>query len=259
MKKIIVLFMCIALLAASMTLLAACDKQEPEPAETPAVSDAAEETGEAIVGGWENDKSPVITEEFRQVFEKAAEKLDGVDYTPVAYLSRQVVAGTNHRVLCKAVTVVPGAVPTYAIVTVYEDLTGNAEITDVVRSSVTAAENLELAGGWNEPESPEVTEQAKAALTKASETLTGAEYTPIALLASQVVAGMNYRMLCESRATVPGAQAEYVIVTVYADLQGNAEITDVIAFNADADAQAEAAPAEEDVSTDVSEAANDGE
>ncbi|MBR4728335.1 MAG: hypothetical protein IK080_10655 [Clostridia bacterium] len=254
MKKITVLFVCLALLAASVTLFAACDKQKP--AEEPTISDTAEEIPEeipdAIVGGWENDKSPVITEEFRQVFEKAAANLDGVDYTPIAYLSSQVVAGKNHRVLCKAVTVVPDAVPTYAIVTVYEDLTGNAEITDVVRCDVEVGQPG-LAGGWNEPDSPEVTDAAKDALTKACETLTGAEYTPVALLATQVVAGTNYRILCESKATVPGAQTEYVIVTVYADLQGNAEITDTVTFGADA--QAEEAPAEEVVEAETSEAA----
>ena len=255
MKKITVLFVCLALLAASMTLFAACDKQKPteEPTISDAaeeISDAAEEIGDAIVGGWANSQSPVITEEFKKVFEKAAANLDGVDYTPVAYLSSQVVAGRNHRVLCKAVTVVPDAVPTYAIVTVYEDLTGNAEITDVVRSNVEAG-IPGLAGGWNEPDSPEVTDNAKDALTKACETLTGAEYTPVALLATQVVAGMNYRILCESRATVPGAQAEYVIVTVYADLQGNAEITDAVTFNTEANAQPEDAPAEDAVDTEA--------
>ena len=65
----------------------------------------------------------------------------------------------------------------------------------------------------------------------------GMEYTPVALLATQVVAGTNYRLLCEARATVPDAEAEYVILTVYADLQGGAEITDTAEFTADENAQ----------------------
>ena len=66
-----------------------------------------------------------------------------------------------------------------------------------------------------------MTDAAKAALEKACETLTGAEYTPVALLATQIVAGTNYRIICQSTPAVPGAESSYVIVTVYADLQGN--------------------------------------
>ena len=85
-------------------------------------------------------------------------------------------------------------------------------------------------GGWTETEVPEMTDEAKAALEKACETLTGAEYTPVALLATQVVAGTNYRILCESRASVQSSEAGYVIVTVYADPEGHAELTGTFEF-----------------------------
>ena len=76
-----------------------------------------------------------------------------------------------------------------------------------------------------------MTDDAKTAFEKACETLTGADYTPVALLATQIVAGTNYRIICESRPAVPIPECGYVIVTVYADLEGNAEITDTIEFN----------------------------
>ena len=224
MKKIIAMLVCFALLATGVLAFAGCGQQakNEEPSENGNV-------GSEIVGGWTRADSPAITGDFRNVFDKATETLTGMQYVPVAYLASQVVAGTNHRVLCKATATVPDAETSYAIVTVYEDLTGGAEITDAVYCDAQAIVSG-LDGGWSEPDTPAVSEEALQALTKACETLTGAEYAPIALLATQVVAGMNYRILCESKATVPDAETEYVIVTVYADLQGNAEITETAAF-----------------------------
>lgn len=92
-------------------------------------------------------------------------------------------------------------------------------------------------GAWAEAESPEITEELKAYFDKACETLTGAQYTPLSLLETQVVAGMNYRILCEQTATVPGAATEKVIVTLYVDPAGNAEITDVSAYEDEGNTQ----------------------
>ena len=51
-----------------------------------------------------------------------------------------------------------------------------------------------LAGGWeNAPhEAVELPADAQAAFDEALEGLDGAAYTPVALLSTQVVAGMNY-------------------------------------------------------------------
>lgn len=220
MKKTLSIIICIALIAGSILAFTACGKKDKETTE-----------GGEIVGGWTKPESVEITEDFKKIFEKAVIELVGGDYVPVAYLGSQVVAGTNHRVLCKESAVVPGAKMTYAIMTIYEDLGGKTKILEIMPSDVEAPRaEAGLAGGWTETETPELTDEAKAALQKACETLTGAEYTPLALLATQVVAGTNYRIVCESKATVPNAESEYVIVTVYADLQGNAEITDVASF-----------------------------
>ncbi|MCR5141380.1 MAG: hypothetical protein K6C68_02470 [Ruminococcus sp.] len=86
-----------------------------------------------IDGGWsisyENDmdKNP----EAKAALEKALEGIEGAEYEPVAVLGTQVVAGTNYCILCKVTVVYPDAQPTYELVYVYEDLEGNAEITDI--------------------------------------------------------------------------------------------------------------------------------
>ncbi len=225
MKKALAIILCLSLIAAVVIAFSACGKD----VENENTTDIG--SGGEIVGGWTAAASPVITDDFGKVFEKAVAELDGVDYEPVAYLSSQIVAGMNHCVLCKATPVVPDAKTTYSIVDIYEDLEGNAEVTEIVSSEADAqSAGADVTGGWMENASLEMTEDAEVALEKACDTLTGAEYTPVALLATQVVAGTNYRIICESRPSVPLPEAGYVIVTVYADLQGNAEITDTIEF-----------------------------
>ena len=63
------------------------------------------------------------------------EKLLGVSYTPIYVLSSQVVSGTNYCVLSKAEVVAPGAEGYYTLATVYQDLSGNVEITEFLTSA----------------------------------------------------------------------------------------------------------------------------
>lgn len=248
MKKIIALVIAGLLIF----LLAACGQkqintqtEQKEEAAAAEVTEAAEEnTGEAaeeadtaeeaaaIVGGWTPADSPQVPEEVKALLEKAAEKQLGAEYEPVALIGSQIVAGTNYALLCRITPVVPDAVPHYAIVTLYEDLDGNTSITDILESQA-EGEALpgELTGAWENPESPVVTDEARAALDKAMEKLVGADYKPIALLATQLVSGTNYSILCEVTPVVPNAKSTFVIAHVYQDLEGNAEITEVFDFS----------------------------
>ena len=87
-----------------------------------------------LAGGWTPSADPTVTEEWKALFEKGTETLTGAAYEPVAYLGSQVVAGTNHAFLCRAVTAYPGSIetaPAYAMVYLYEDLTGNVTILNI--------------------------------------------------------------------------------------------------------------------------------
>ena len=185
-------------------------------------------------GGTRSDWSaPVsrknITDEVKELVKKATAELDGAEYTPVAYLATQVVAGTNHLILCKKTIVVPDPVPTYALVTIYEDLQGNAELTDVIDSNKSVT---------TENESLEISDEAKTAFDKATETLTGAEYKPVALLSTatagegdNAVSYTEYTLLCKATPTVPNALPYYVIIDVNDDPNsGRAEIANTYEF-----------------------------
>ena len=87
-----------------------------------------------LSGGWTPSADPAVTEELKALFDKGTETLTGASYIPVAYLGSQVVAGTNHAFLCRAVTAYPGALetePAYAMVYLYEDLSGNVSILSI--------------------------------------------------------------------------------------------------------------------------------
>lgn len=235
MKRFLSILVCAAMLAAMCVGFSACSKQNNGGSDVNGNTNArGDENG--IDGGWTKADSPEITDEFKAVFEKATETLAGVGYTPVAYLASQVVAGTNHCVLCKATPTVPGAEASYSVVYVYEDLNGGAEITGIAESDA-KADYADAAGGWSEAASPALTDEAKQALEKACETLAGVEYVPVALLATQVAAGTNYRILCEARATVPNAESGYAIVDVAEALDDSAEITATYEFLADGNTQ----------------------
>ena len=85
-----------------------------------------------LPGGWQRAESREITEEQRAVFDKAMEGLLGVNYEPVALEGTQVVAGMNYCFLCNSTVVYPGAETEQVLVYIYEDLDGNASVTEIV-------------------------------------------------------------------------------------------------------------------------------
>ena len=210
--------------------MAGCKSQavSSAPAEAP-IEKPAEEAESVnaggMAGGWSVSEDTGLTEDQRNLFEKALEGLVGVNYEPTAYLGSQVVAGLNHCFLCKATVVYPGAQPTYKLVYIYENLDGNAEVKDIKDLAGDGSELLP--GGWSIAEDAAVSEDVQAAFDKAVESLLGVDYEPVAVLGSQVVAGMNYKVLCRSTVVAPDAQPGYSLLTIYSALDGHAEVLDV--------------------------------
>ena len=115
MKKIFALMLAALLLVSSLLMGSAL----------------AENVSVGLAGGWTAAEDAAITDEVRALFDQAMEGLVGVNYVPVAYLGSQVVAGTNHAILCQAKVVYPGAQPQWTIVYLYEDLTGGVKILNI--------------------------------------------------------------------------------------------------------------------------------
>lgn len=182
---------------------------------------------EQTAGGWTVCEDTTLTPEAQAAFDKAMEGFAGVGYTPVALLATQVVAGVNYCLLVKGTTVTATPVSFYALMYIYAGVDGTAEVLNVRDLNVTGEANL--AGGWMLQD--ETTQEAADAFAKAMQDFVGVGYNPIALLSTQVVAGVNYRFLCVGTPVVLNPVPFYAIVTVYADLDGAAMIMDVQTVN----------------------------
>lgn len=232
MKKTIAILLCVLLVAASV----ACTGIKIETSESFEVHADKDNETETMVGGWTNTEDPAMTEELREIFEKATEGLLGVNYVPIACLGTQVVAGTNYCFLAQATVVYPDAAPKCVLVYVYRDLSGNASVLNFADLPVVPNGNGETAlipdepmmGGWTYAESFEVTDEIRTKLNQALEKLVGATYEPVANLATQVVAGTNRCILCKVAPVVPNANSHYALVYVFEPLEGNAELIEVI-------------------------------
>ena len=108
----------ICLAVSLMMVCVGCSDKEP------ATDDSKNQESEQLSGGWADSKSTELTQEQKDIFAKALETSGG-DYTPIAYLASQVVAGTNHSFLCKS------GDDKYYEIKVYEDLQKHCEITEV--------------------------------------------------------------------------------------------------------------------------------
>ena len=219
-----------------------------------AIIGGADEPTSILLGGWEVNSGSLsidddANKDAKEAFENATDGLEGYFYEPIAVLGRQVVAGTNYSILCRGTVVVPDAEPVFEIITIYEDLDGNTEITG---DREIFSGDSDAQGGYavNDGEvSFEGNEDVKAAFDKAMESLVGADYEPVAYLGKQTVSGTNYMALMRVTPTAPDAEAEFDLVTVYENLDGNVEITDTETVLIDA--QDEASETEADTEEDT--------
>jgi hypothetical protein len=204
--------------------------------ETPVVStdkQSGNENEDVIDGGWAYNQGELSLDknaEAKAAFDKAIEGLVGCVYEPIALIGSQVVAGTNYCILCKATPVVPDAESSYVLLYIYADLDGNAEITDEKDFAESNDSDEPIVGGLHMNQGDAAVDKnadVKAAFDKALDGLVGCKYETVAYVGSQVVAGTNYVILCRTTPVYPNAKSVFSMVTIYEDLNGNAELTDV--------------------------------
>ncbi len=182
-------------------------------------------------GAWtmnEGSTLPKDNPEAMNAFKKAIRDLVGYRYQVVAVLGSQVVAGMNYAYLCTAKMSAPQAKTEYRIITVYENLSGEA--------SVTSAQNLlpvsqeGMTGGWQYHQGkPALKDNPKlsADFKKAMADFVGTYYSPMVYLGNQVTNGTNYALFCSARETTLGAKRKFSIVTINSDLNGKATLVDI--------------------------------
>lgn len=191
-------------------------------------------------GGWSlyENEAAALPENVQAAFDKASETYTESELKPVAYIASQVVAGTNYMILCEAAATEENPTISYQMVVVYADLGGMAEISQVNEFDLTAytegdtfeTNTQQLSGGWQiaeEGTSVSIPKEVKGVFDQAMESVDWAELEPMALLGSQVVAGTNYAFLCYSTQQTDEAAHGIQVVTVYADMDGNADVKSI--------------------------------
>ena len=84
-----------------------------------------------LAGGWQAAEDPTVTEDMEAMLSTALEDYEAGPAVciPVTYLGSQVVAGTNHAILCT--TDEDGAGNAWVIVFLYENLQGETTVMNI--------------------------------------------------------------------------------------------------------------------------------
>ena len=123
MRKLITTIMAVVMILALGSACVLAEQNESED----------ETVGTGMLAGWKVSEDSSITSEIEQLLWTALDSYQTgtitVAYTPVAYLGSQLVAGTNHAVLCRASEINKGS--SWVIIYLYEDLQGEATVLNV--------------------------------------------------------------------------------------------------------------------------------
>lgn len=240
MKKALSLVLTAAI---GVSCLAACSK-EPAETETSAAETTVEETQTAettevpettaaeTTEASETAVDTEVTPELNDLFEQALQGFVGVGYTPEFYLGSFDNGDTIHCFLCESTTITANPVSYWSFVFVLDDGAGNVSIAKVCQPDyecinvydgdflATEVQTEPVPGGWEETMDFEVTADRLAEFR-----LANIIYMPVALLATQVVAGMNYIYLATDD------DGNLSIVEIYVDLDGGASTLGAMNLN----------------------------
>ena len=176
---------------------------------------------------WAIEENMEITSTHKAMFATAVGELDGYMYEPVALLATKSGSGTTYCFLSKGTVVTADPATSLKLTYIKLDDNGNASFVkdeDIVLPGTGDGMSV---GSWTNADSIEITDDIKAVVDEATETLTGATYVPVAYMGSQVVAGTNHAIFCKVVPSTAGgnSDAAFAIVYIYEDLEGNCEIT----------------------------------
>ena len=188
---------------------------------------------EPVLGGWTmvTDNTARMMSEPDATRIANAIKANGGDFEPLGLVATQVVSGANYMYLVYG-TEAEGTVPGYYFMTVYEDTKGNDTVVGTTAIDVTNIQTAEplgkgATGAWAVRGSgkpgmlPDQDAQASFDAINKGDII----YNPVALLATQLVSGTNYKALCV------GNDKNLYVVTWYKDLKGGASLTSAECVN----------------------------
>ena len=127
MKKIIAVLLALAL---CLSLSALAEEATPEAA-VPQVGLGNLSGLGPMVGGWQATEDATVSEEMKSLVKEAFGGIGEEAIAPVAVLGTQVVAGQNICVLCRITPDAEETIPYYALVYIYKNLEGGAQLLQI--------------------------------------------------------------------------------------------------------------------------------
>lgn len=170
-----------------------------------------------------NNLESVLDVESKEIFNNALNDSD-LKLEPITLLATQVVEGTNYMYL--ALEENSKGSKDYKIVIVYKNLEGTSTITKTVDFDLEKYLEKEidtntevLVGGWNVNENVETLkdEDLLNVFNKSTETLMGANYKPIILLATKDENGNNYAILSLKTLVIENPISSLAVLTINKD------------------------------------------
>lgn len=202
-----------------------------------AKSQTADKTPDITTGGYtvnKNLSAAALPKDAQGAFDKALDGMTGADYEPIVLIGTQTVSGTNYAILCKVTPVIPDAESELDVVTIYEDLSGKAEIlstepfdlAEVTDTDQTYSKDDTMVGGFStntEFTAQETDDTVMKVFNQAENADKSYHYA--AELGTQSVSGTNYAFLALKEDNKDSDSAVWTVLTVYEDLDNKVSLS----------------------------------
>lgn len=189
------------------------------------VKEAKEE--EIVTDQWVTPGSPVVLEGLKDAFDRYNLQIEGASYSPfatIAYYLSTADGSTTWRVFARQTLSDAEATSKYVIVDLTETMNGDVTLKALYPTTQTAFPTEGQPGGWSECESPVIEKDVWETVYKNMINPVGVYYNPIAKIGEQVVAGVNYCILCEYSYVVENPEPGYLLLNVFVGNDGTVEL-----------------------------------
>ena len=164
---------------------------------------------------WVTAKDSSVSSAIRALFDQINMTDNLTAYCPKAVLAYKLSdEGTTWRVWAEANTIFPEVNSYYTILEILESMEGDASIVKEYETMIepyTYNNNV----GWSACAVPSMADAEKERFREALTGPEGISLKPVAKLATQVAAGMNYCLICERTPIVPNAVTKYSLMYIF--------------------------------------------
>lgn len=163
-----------------------------------------------MVGNWDiNISIGGMPQKLATAFSEITGNIIGAQYTPIAYIGSQVVNGINHAVLAEQL-LITGKDTKNIVLMIFNEKSDGITLVNIERIVEGGAEF----GGTVVDVKTDIPDEAKAIFNEALTGFVGSTVEPFALLATQVVKGVDYIFAATVKPVVPDPKSTAAIVVV---------------------------------------------